>query len=539
MSTFLFDTMLMTGLLIGLVLLLRRPVGRMFGAQAAYALWLLPFLRLLLPPVELPASMAPQADAAVPVETLVVYAAEPAAIPVEAGFDWAAAGVALWLLGAVAFLAWRTIAYLRMRRELLVDAVAVGEAGPVRLVESPSVSAPVAFGVRDKVIALPMGFMGWHDRTARDLALAHELAHHQGHDLLINMLAQPVLALHWFNPLAWAGWRAMRRDQEAACDARVLAGQGSAVRADYGRLIAGLAGGPRLALAAPMACPVLGEKSIIHRLRSISMPEPTKTRRLAGRSLLIGAALALPLTATIGYAAPDAPEPPMPPAAPAAPEAPAAPDAPGVPKIVKRIVIVEKDGPAHGDESKLKTRVIERNGKTIVFKTDKDLTDAEIEAKIAKAEAAIPADIDVLVKSGHAPGELSADAAGKVRRMVIVHGDGSTVATNGGPDGKDVKIMRWHSKDGAPPMAMAFAGTGEHCGESEVRGVTSEVEKDGKKQVVKIRVCSTGAMAAAHALGGLKKARERISANTEMSAEIKAKVLEELDREIAKMAKGG
>ncbi|MFM5907589.1 MAG: M56 family metallopeptidase, partial [Novosphingobium sp.] len=266
MSTFLFDTMLMTGLLIGLVLLLRRPVGRMFGAQAAYALWLLPFLRLLLPPIELPASMAPQADvAATPLETVVFYAAEPAASPTQPAMDWGALMIALWLAGAAAFLVWRTITYLKMRRELLVGAVSVGEAGEVRLVESPAVSAPVAFGVRDKVIALPMGFMGWHDRTARDLALAHELAHHRGHDLLMNMLAQPVLALHWFNPLAWLGWRAMRRDQEAACDARVLAGATRATRAEYGRLIAGFAQSPRLALAAPMACGIslgagLGEK---------------------------------------------------------------------------------------------------------------------------------------------------------------------------------------------------------------------------------------------------------------------------------------
>ncbi|MFM5907931.1 MAG: M56 family metallopeptidase, partial [Novosphingobium sp.] len=362
------------------------------------------------------------------------------------------------------------------------------------------------FGVRDKVIALPMGFMGWHDRTARDLALAHELAHHRGHDLLINMLAQPVLALHWFNPLAWAGWRAMRRDQEAACDARVLAGRGSAVRADYGRLIAGLAGGPRLALAAPMAGPnflgpVLGEKSIIHRLRSISMPEPTKTRRLAGRSLLIGAALALPLTATIGYAAPETPVPS------AAPEAAGAPDAPKGERKVQRVVIVEKHGDGSPDEDKLKTRVIERGGKTIIIKTDKELTEAEVEARVAGVAA------DMIAMPPEPPVPPAAPGEPRTVRRIIIHPEG--------------------------PMAMAFAGTPQFCNESETRGVTSEVEKDGRKQMVKVRVCSTGAMASAHALGGLKKARERISANAEMSAEIKARVLEELDREIAKMAKGG
>jgi bla regulator protein blaR1 len=61
------------------------------------------------------------------------------------------------------------------------------------------------------VIALPPGFMALHDRQARDLALAHELAHHHGGDLLANVLVQPLFALHWWNPLASYGWLALPR----------------------------------------------------------------------------------------------------------------------------------------------------------------------------------------------------------------------------------------------------------------------------------------------------------------------------------------
>ena len=52
------DTLLVTGVLIALVLLLRRPVAKGFGPGAAYALWLLPLLRLVLPPLRLPAAAA-------------------------------------------------------------------------------------------------------------------------------------------------------------------------------------------------------------------------------------------------------------------------------------------------------------------------------------------------------------------------------------------------------------------------------------------------------------------------------------------------
>ena len=522
MTGFFFDTLLFTAVLIALVLVLRRPVARLFGPQAAYALWALPLLRLLLPPIELPASMAPVAGNAGTTETVFVYAAEAPLDAAEAGIDWAAMAFSVWAVGAVLFLVWRTVTYLRMRRDLLEGAIPVGEAGPVRLVECPTVSAPVAFGVRDKVIALPMGFMAWHDRRARDLGLAHELAHHQGHDLLINMLAQPVIALHWFNPLAWAGWRAMRRDQEAACDARVLAGKGGEVRADYGRLIAGLAGGPRLALAAPMACPILGEKSIIHRLRSLSMPEPTKTRRRLGRSLLIGAALALPLTATIGYAAPDMPAPP------------ATPDAPKVEGKVHRVVIVEKHGDGKHGEAKLKTRVIERGGKTIIIKTDQDLTEAEVEAKIARVEA------DMLAMPPEPPAPPAAPGEPRtVRKVIVMSGDGEHMIHGPGGEGPQVRTMRIH-KDGAEAHAMAMAGGGADCKDvKNSNEISATTDKDGRKQVVRVRICGKGdpAMASAHALAGLKKARDRISGNGDMSADIKAKVIEELDREIAKLSK--
>lgn len=229
--SWLLDTLVWTAALIALVLVLRRLVARHLGAKAAYALWLLPFLRLLLPPVVLPAWLASEAPpaAAAPSETAFLIIDHAAALDgtgaVEAAsptVPWAAALLALWLAGAAVFLWVRFSGYHRMRRMLLAEAVPVGEAGKVRLVETPETNAPIAFGVLDKVVALPPGFMAQRDRASRNLALAHELAHHRGHDLLANFAAQPLFALHWFNPLAYAGWQAMRRDQEAACDARVV-----------------------------------------------------------------------------------------------------------------------------------------------------------------------------------------------------------------------------------------------------------------------------------------------------------------------------
>ncbi|GGD49603.1 hypothetical protein GRI62_07295 [Erythrobacter arachoides] len=316
LAGWLVDTFVYTGLLIGIVMLLRRPVARHFGPQVAYALWALPFLRLVMPPLVLPAWMAPAEPAAVDgsvAEAFVVIlpAAGESVASAGAGLSPTELLVPLWLTGAAVFLALRVRSYILMRQDLLAEARPMGHAGTVRLVETPAVTAPVAFGIRDKVVALPVDFMGRIDRGARDMAIAHELAHHRGHDLLANLAAQPLLALHWFNPLAWWGWRAMRRDQEAACDARVVAGRARSERVAYAEVIAGFAAGQHLALAAPMAsaltCPVLGEKSIIHRLRSLAMTEHSTTRRRLGIAAITTTALALPLTASISYARSDNP----------------------------------------------------------------------------------------------------------------------------------------------------------------------------------------------------------------------------------------
>ena len=361
---FLFDTLMWTGALIALVLLLRRPVARHFGAGAAYALWFLPLARLILPPVTLPGWMRPALSDTAPVAdtataaALVSEGAEAlgqgemgatlAPVPMDSPIDLLSPLVVLWLVGAAIFMGRRFWLYAQLRRELLENARPVGEVDDIRMIETTAISGPMAFGVFDKVIALPDGFMASRERQVRDLAIAHELAHHRGHDILVNMLVQPLFAIHWFNPLGWMGWDAMRRDQEAACDARVVASRSRDERAAYAAIIADFARrpqiAPRPALAAPMACPVLGDKSIIHRLKSLPMDDGSRGRRWAARGAVAAALLAVPMTASISYAepvaAPEAPAAPFAPtapvaasfAAPDAPPAPAAPDAPPAPE---------------------------------------------------------------------------------------------------------------------------------------------------------------------------------------------------------------
>ena len=501
MTQWLLETFVYTGLLIALVLVLRRPVSRHFGPQIAYALWALPFLRFVMPPIVLPASFAPAdpvaqtAGSAGPEPLVIVLAEAPAGggtavSPVAIDlFDLA---LVFWLGGALMLLAWRVREYRTMRAQMLADARPVGETGNIRLVETPAATSPVAFGILDKVVALPPGFMASYDLSARDMAIAHELAHHRGLDLLANVAAQPLLALHWFDPLAWAGWRAMRRDQEAACDARVLAGRERSERAVYAQVIAGFAAGPNLALAAPMACPVLGEKSIIHRLRSLTMPEISPGRRRLGIALVSGAALVLPLTASISYAQPEAREanaapgealsthplaPPAPPPHSAAPLPPVAPPAPDAPAITR----TGQDDAAGPD------RVAARNGPS--------RADAQFEAHFALTEA----DLD--------------------RRNIKA----------------EIEAAKAEARDAVRDSRDAFALARAEMPRVEMRcdggeAVSEHMLDDGTRVMT---ICRTAIHA--QAMAGLAKARRAIAENRELPAQEREQAIHEVERELNRL----
>ncbi|MGX7895536.1 M56 family metallopeptidase [Tsuneonella sp. HG222] len=526
MTGWLIDTALYTGLLIGAVLVLRRPVGRAFGPGMAYALWALPLLRFVLPPIVLPASLAPQTPAADPALAYASGASSAAdaamllAVPAEPVWSWMDFVLPVWIAGAVLLLSWRIASYHRMRRDLLAMAKPVGEAGRVRLVETPAIASPVAFGVVDKVVALPPRFMAMEDRTARDLAIAHELAHHRGRDILANFAAQPLLAMHWFNPLAWAGWRAMRRDQEAACDARVLEGRDASERVAYARLITGFAAGPRLALAAPMACPIIGEKSIIHRLRSLSMSDVSMRRRWLGRALFGAAAVALPLTASVSYAQGEVAEAEMPPSA-AAPSG----EAEAAEKQV-RVFRFERKGGEHptGDDAAA-AAADEPGGKRIVRIRRPDIADGEVQ---------------VFEWSGDKP--LSDEQRKKLDDMMAKVGDrefadlakrGELLALRGEELAKRGEALGERHRQ----LALRFADIDKHmplveanCDKAGGEGSRSWTDEDGRKRIV---ICRRNMVAGAAM--GLRQARNAIANNRDMSPEVRDEVLRELDSEIVRI----
>ncbi len=77
------------------------------------------------------------------------------------------------------------------------------------------------WGWRRPAVLLPAGCESWSDERIR-IVLGHELAHIGRADWAIQMAADVVRAVFWYNPLFWLACARLRRESEAACDNAVL-----------------------------------------------------------------------------------------------------------------------------------------------------------------------------------------------------------------------------------------------------------------------------------------------------------------------------
>lgn len=87
---------------------------------------------------------------------------------------------------------------------------------------APAGDSPALLGIWRSRLVLPQDFKQRFSPQEQALILAHEAVHAGRYDNAWNLLAATLMALQWFNPLAWWAQRRMRQDQELACDAAVL-----------------------------------------------------------------------------------------------------------------------------------------------------------------------------------------------------------------------------------------------------------------------------------------------------------------------------
>jgi beta-lactamase regulating signal transducer with metallopeptidase domain len=213
----------------------------MFGARAAYALWLAPALRAITPPISLPGFplTAPSVTGAV---DYVLTAGAPSA---RASVSLGSVMLVVWAAGAAIFLAVHIWRHQRFLGEALSSGRPLGIAGiPYDVIASDRVGGPMATGLIHPLILVPADFERRMSAEEQRFALWHEQLHHRRGDIWASAGALILVSLLWPNPFAHLALGAFRRDMEAACDARLLAEAGASAAPAYAATILRCAAAP-------------------------------------------------------------------------------------------------------------------------------------------------------------------------------------------------------------------------------------------------------------------------------------------------------
>ncbi|HWU78067.1 MAG TPA: TonB family protein [Rhodanobacter sp.] len=273
-----FTVLLQATIGLALVLILRRPMRRLFGASPAFTLWLLPPMLALLPCLPAAPSrwLSLPEMAVLPATRALVAQITPAASPGHWVFLIWAIGGALCLLR----LARHYQQLLRQSRpapDAMVHVLQADFPGldPRRLRLHPA--GPALLWGPCSMLLLPADFLERFDPRQRHLVLQHEHAHLHRGDALWSLLGELMLALLWFHPLAWLALPRLRLDQELACDERVLR-QLPQDEAGYAHTLLHSTGVD----VAPMFIPWLTQPQLKERLTMIQRPRPGTLRRHIG-----------------------------------------------------------------------------------------------------------------------------------------------------------------------------------------------------------------------------------------------------------------
>jgi beta-lactamase regulating signal transducer with metallopeptidase domain len=239
----------------------------------AHALWLLVLIKLITPPiVDLPIrtpfmandDASPQNEAITTVDgrtPILARATDRSSTPSQptrslsptiddtAGFPheptvwhrlltaWHLWLLAAWVAGAVVFVGTSLRRHSQLRSLLAAsqdpDDTLVRDAASlarrIGLVECPPLRMTayhvcpfVNPGLRGPTIVLPSLLIAELNRDQVNSILAHELAHIRRRDHWVRIFEVYVLALNWWNPIAWWASRQLRQAEEECCDAWVI-----------------------------------------------------------------------------------------------------------------------------------------------------------------------------------------------------------------------------------------------------------------------------------------------------------------------------
>ncbi|HVS78467.1 MAG TPA: M56 family metallopeptidase [Steroidobacteraceae bacterium] len=276
-----------TTLAVLLVALARAPLRGMIGARAAYWLWLaVPASAIAW---VLPRAAPPSGAAAALAQGFFVWlwtGLDRLISAIGVSDRLGTAAFALWAVGALAALA-STVA----RQRAFARSLGCLVQWPDGTWRSHGVAEPMLVGALRPRILVPLDFERRFTAEEREFVLAHERAHIRRGDAVVNAVGAVWLCVFWFNPVMPWAMRLLRLDQDLACDAWVLAGEGNSRRGRYaGALLKAQLSGewtPSL----PLACHWRSAHPLRRRICALRRPVAGRMRHGLG-VLLVSALVA-------------------------------------------------------------------------------------------------------------------------------------------------------------------------------------------------------------------------------------------------------
>jgi beta-lactamase regulating signal transducer with metallopeptidase domain len=156
---------------------------------------------------------------------------------------WAILGIGSAFVVGRACLGRMILVFLGLRGRAFADAELLGRVDSlarnldfsrrVRIIESPRLASPIAFGLIRPTIGLPLDFCGRFSAVKQEAMLTHELAHLAAHDPFWSFVADLVASIFWWHLGIWWLRRQLQLSSELAADeASLMSANGPRVLAE-------------------------------------------------------------------------------------------------------------------------------------------------------------------------------------------------------------------------------------------------------------------------------------------------------------------
>lgn len=256
-------------------------VFRLFLKKApkifSYSLWLVVFLRLILPfsfksalslisintktiPQDIIYTQTPKIYSGITVIDGAVNKVLPSPMvgasvnPIEL---WIALGKAIWLIGLGVLIIYSILSSLRLSKRLKSARLLYDN-----IYEIGTIKTPFVYGIVNAKIYLPANLT----ETEKPYIIQHEQTHIKRYDHIIKFLAFLVVSIHWFNPLVWLAFFLMGKDMELSCDESVIKKMGNEIKKNYSNSLLSLSSGRKIVGGSPLA---FGENNTKERIKNI------------------------------------------------------------------------------------------------------------------------------------------------------------------------------------------------------------------------------------------------------------------------------